>query len=200
MTDYAAIITFPSKSVTYEAFTKVRDASGDYGLTAAAIVERDDAGKLKVPEGDDSVIGSATLGGSLIGVLIGVLGGPVGSLLGLAVGATSGALVDATRADQGDEVLVSFAQALPAGSNAIVAETSEADTSVLDGFVAQYGGTVTRRPLDDVIAELEANEEAADEAAKAARKALREKKKAERSESRSERIDALKAKFHHNKS
>ncbi|GAA4835385.1 hypothetical protein GCM10023221_10460 [Luteimicrobium xylanilyticum] len=197
MTDYAAVITFPSNSVTYEVFSKAREASGDYGLQAAAIVERSADGQLKVAEGDDSVIGSATLGGSLIGVLIGVLGGPVGTLLGLAVGATGGALVDATRADQGDEILVSFAQAVPAGSNAIVAETSEADTSVLDGFVTQHGGTIARRPLDDVIAELEANEEAADEAAKAARKALREKKKAERAESRSERVEALKAKFHH---
>jgi hypothetical protein len=52
----------------------------------------------------------------------------------------------------------------------------------LDTFVAGMGGTIVRRPLDEVVAELEAQQAAAEEAEKAARKAIREQKKQERKE------------------
>jgi hypothetical protein len=52
-----------------------------------------------------------------------------------------------------------------------------------------------RRPLDEVVAELEVQQAAAEEAEKAARKAIREQKKQERKETRQQRVDALKAKF-----
>ena len=64
------------------------------------------------------------------------------------------------------------------------------------GLAAGFGGKVSRRPLDEVLAELEAQDEAAREADKAARKAIREQKKRERKEDVQTRVDALKAKFH----
>jgi len=64
------------------------------------------------------------------------------------------------------------------------------------GLAAGFGGKVSRRPLDEVLAELEAQDEAAREADKAARKAIREQKKRERKEDFQTRVDALKAKFH----
>jgi hypothetical protein len=51
---------------------------------------------------------------------------------------------------------------------------------------------VSRRPLDEVPAELEAQDEAAREADKAARKAIREQKKQQRKEDFQKRVDALK--------
>src|SRR6476619_954510 len=47
------------------------------------------------------------------------------------------------------------------------------------GVGAMMGGEVTRRPVDEVIGELEAAEEAADAAAGEARRVVREKRKAE---------------------
>ena len=53
----------------------------------------------------------------------------------------------------------------------------EDTTQPLDAFVSEMGGTIVRRPLDEVVAELEAQQAAAEEAEKAARKAIREQKK-----------------------
>lgn len=83
----------------------------------------------------------------------------------------------------------------PTGGNALLAETVEDATEPLDAFVAQLGGTIVRRPLDEVVAELEAQQAAAEEAEKAARKAIREQKRQEHKESFQQRVDALKAKF-----
>jgi hypothetical protein len=66
----------------------------------------------------------------------------------------------------------------------------------LDTFASEMGGTIVRRPLDEVVAELEAQQAAAEEADKAARKAIREQKRQQRKETAQQRMDALKAKFH----
>jgi hypothetical protein len=76
-----------------------------------------------------------------------------------------------------------------------LAETVEDTTEPLDTFVSEMGGAIVRRPLDEVVAELEAQQAAADEADKAARKAIREQKKQEHKETYHQRVDALKAKF-----
>ena len=196
MPEYAAAITFPQKGTAYEALSKLSSAPGEFEIRSAAIVERDMDGHLHVPEGGDMEAGAGTAGGSLIGMLVGVLGGPVGMLLGAGAGAASGALYDADRLDTGDEAIEQFGALVPPGGNALLAETVEDTTAPLDAFVAEMGGTIVRRPLDEVIVELEAQQAAAEEAEKAARKAIREQKKQERKETRQQRVDALKAKFH----
>ena len=116
-------------------------------------------------------------------MLVGVLGGPIGMLLGWSAGAATGALYDAERQDTGDEAIAAFGRLIPPGGNAILAVTDEVTTDPLEQFAAGFGGeTVSRRPLDEVLAELEAQDEAAREADKAARKAIREQKKRERKE------------------
>ena len=61
---------------------------------------------------------------------------------------------------------------MPTGGNALLAETVEDTTRPLDTFVSEMGGTILRRPLDEVVAEMEAQQAAAEEAEKAARKAI----------------------------
>ena len=195
MPEYAAAITFPQKSTAYEALSKLSAAPGGFEIRSAAIVERDKDGHLHVPEGGDAMAGAGTDGGSLIGMLVGVLGGPVGMLLGWSAGAASGALYDADRLDEGDEAIEQFGALVPTGGNALLAETVEDTTAPLDTFVSEMGGTIVRRPLDEVVTELEAQQAAAEEAEKAARKAIREQKKQERKETFQQRVDALKAKF-----
>jgi uncharacterized membrane protein len=170
-------------------------APGGFEIRSAAIVERDKDGHLHVPEGGDTEAGAGTAGGSLIGMLAGVLGGPVGMLLGADAGAASGALYDADRLDTGDEAIEQFGALVPTGGNALLAETVEDTTEPLDAFVSEMGGTIVRRPLDEVVAELEAQQAAAEEAEKTARKAIREQKKQEHKETFQQRVDALKAKF-----
>jgi uncharacterized membrane protein len=170
-------------------------APAAFELRSAAIVERDKDGHLHVPEGGDTTAGAGIVGGSLIGMLVGVLGGPVGMLLGWGAGAAGGALYDADRLDKGDEAIEQFGALVPTGGNALLAETVEDTTEPLDTFVSELGGTIVRRPLDEVVAELEAQQAAAEAAEKAARKAIREQKKQEHKETFQQRVDALKAKF-----
>ena len=195
MTEYATAITFPQTSTTYEAFSKLSAAAGQYGVRSAGIIERDAQGQLRVPESGDTAAGIGIASGSVIGMLVGVLGGPIGMLLGWSVGAATGALYDADRLDTGDEAIAAFGRLIPPGGNAILAVTDEVTTDPLEQFAAGFGGKVSRRPLDEVLAELEAQDEAAREADKAARKAIREQKKRERKEDFQTRVDALKAKF-----
>ena len=69
-------------------------------------------------------------------------------------------------------VLSQFAGTVPPGTNAIIAETVEEDTSILDNAVAQRGGVVVRWTLDEVLDALDAQQDAAEEAGQAAETAL----------------------------
>ena len=136
-------------------------------------------GELRIPEGTDNVGLVGTASGSLIGMLIGVLGGPVGVLVGWGAGALMGGVFDIDRAEKSDEALAALGRAIPPESTAVIAGVAEPAVEVIDGEMAKLGGEVTRRPVAEVMDELEAAEEAAEAAAREARRALREKRKAE---------------------
>jgi uncharacterized membrane protein len=199
-------VTFEQSSKEYQALSALRqaDRDGRVGVRGAAIIERRPGENIRIREGEDNVIGGGAVGGGLIGMLIGVLGGPVGVLLGLGAGAAVGAAVDLDRADEGDEVLTQMSMAIPVGSSALIAEVDEYAVEVVDGEMAALGGTVTRRPAEEVLAELEAAEQAARASEKEARRVMREAKKAERAEKREqskekwdERLATLKRKLTH---
>ena len=77
-------------------------------------------------------------------------------LLSGSAGAASGALYDADRLDKGDEAIEQFGALVPTGGNALLAETvGRTLTEPLDAFVSGMGGTIVRRPLDEVVAELD---------------------------------------------
>jgi hypothetical protein len=81
------------------------------------------------------------------------------------------------------------------GKTVLVAEVTEYTVEVVDGEMGRLGGTVTRRPTSQVIAELEAAEDAAEAAQTAARKALHAQQKAERKEKLEQRKTVLKNKL-----
>ncbi|GAB95284.1 putative membrane protein [Kineosphaera limosa] len=194
MTTSVVLMTFPTNSQTYEAFTKLKNV--DVEIDDAVLVERDADGRLTVPEGADSQWGSGMLGGSLIGMLVGVLGGPIGVLLGWTAGTAAGALVDADRFDSDRQLVTEMAADVAAGSTAIIAEVSADSPATLDEFVAGFDGTIRRFPREQVLAELEAQQQAAEHAAKAARETLREQHRAEFKEKFHERLQALRERFH----
>jgi uncharacterized membrane protein len=196
MADYAVAITFGTDSAAYEAFTKLSAAEAGFRIRAAALVERDEAGQLRIPEQKHLHFGAGYAEGAVIGLLVGVLGGPVGMLLGWGIGATAGALVDVHRFEQGTEAIAEFGRLIPAGGNGILAETTEDDTAVLDAFVAGLDGTILRKSREEVVAELEAQQSAAEEAHRAARKAIHDEKRRARAENIEHRVAQLKARFH----
>jgi uncharacterized membrane protein len=172
------------------------DAEGRIALRSAAVGERTLAGELRIPEGTDNVGLVGTASGSLIGMLIGVLGGPVGVLVGWGAGALMGGAFDIARVEKSDEALSALGRAIPPGSTAVIAGVAEPAVEVIDGEMAKLGGEVTRRPVAEVMDELEAAEEAATAAAREARRALREKRKAELTADLNERVGKLKETLH----
>ena len=192
------VVRFNEPSKAYQALSVLKqcDAEGRVGLESAAVVERTAAGELRFPESADNTGLEGTVGGSLIGMLVGVLGGPVGVLLGWGTGALMGGLLDVDRAETSDEALTVLGRAIPPGSTALIASVEEPAVEVVDGEMSILGGEVTRRPVAEVMAELDAAEEAADAAAREARRVVREKRKAAFKAGADEHVAKAKEKLH----
>jgi uncharacterized membrane protein len=192
------VVTFTEQSKAYQALSVLKqcDADGRIALASAAVVERTPEGQLRIPEGAENVGPVGMASGSLLGMLIGVLGGPVGVLVGWGSGALIGGAFDIDRLDKSDEALTVFGRAIPQGSTAVMATVAEPAVEVIDGEMAKLGGEVTRRPVFEVVAELEASEEAANAAALEARRELAKQRKSEMKEDLNERVGKLKEKLH----
>jgi uncharacterized membrane protein len=197
-TENVVVVGFAEPSKAYQALTVLKqcDAEGRIALRSAAVVERASTGELRTPESTDNVGLVGTASGSLMGMLIGVLGGPVGVLVGWGSGALMGSLFDVARVETSDEALAVLGRAIPPDSTAVIAGVEEPAVEVIDGEMAKLGGEVTRRPLDEVMSELEAAEYAAEVAADEARRALREERKAKVSADFNERVGKMKEKLH----
>ena len=197
--DSVVVVGFKENDKAYEAFSELKSLSDQQKITArsAAIVERDQGGKLQIKDSFDAETGVATVGGGFVGTLLGVIGGPYGALLGLTGGALAGGSFEMRRGDEQDEVLTQLNAAINPGHTVLVAQVNEPTVDVLDKAMGDLGGVVIRRSEADVLTELEAAEDAANAAQAAARKAVREKKVGEIKEKREDRIAALKAKFSH---
>jgi uncharacterized membrane protein len=191
------VVRFTEPSNAYQALSVLKecDAEGRIALQSAAIVERTAEGQLRIPEGAENVGPVGMASGSLLGMLIGVLGGPVGVLVGWGAGALVGGAFDIDRLDKSDEALTVFGRAIPPGSTAVMATVAEPAVEVIDGEMAKLGGEVTRRPVSEVVAELEASEEAANAAALEARRELAKKRKSEMKEDLEVRVGKLKEKL-----
>jgi uncharacterized membrane protein len=136
-----------------------------------------------------------------VGLLIGILGGPLGVLVGGATGLLIGSLFDLDDEDDTESVLSEISKSIQVGSPTLLAEVTEPSTDVVDAAMARLGGTVLRRPVDDVEAEIAAAEQAQREAKKKAREELREQRHRQHKEEVDKRVAALKAKLHpHEKS
>ncbi len=191
-------VSFAEDANAYEALTKLKEL-GDQGqvdLAGAAVIVRQDDGKIVVKDevGDIGYAGTAT--GGIVGLIIGILGGPLGVLLGGATGVLIGSLFDMDDADETESVLEALSRSARVGHAALMAEVSEDSPDAVDAAIERLGGTIVRRPLDDVEAEIAAVEDAQSAAKKAARKRLHEQRRAERKEKIQAKIAELKAKLH----
>ena len=106
MTTYnVAVVSFEQAASTYEALSKVKEleAQGQIAVQGAAVVERDQDGRLTVKDQVQDPHLAGTTAGGLIGLLVGILGGPFGILIGgttglIDQGARNGATVGDTDA------------------------------------------------------------------------------------------------------
>src|SRR3954454_7770358 len=202
-TDNVLLVTFgpdPNKdSNAYQALTDLKqlDTQKHVEVVDAAVVERDLDGhvNIKSETGDQGYVDTAT--GGVLGVLIGVLGGPVGVLVGGAAGLLAGTAADEDAGDEKQSVIEDISKQLHPTRTAVIAQVSEPSPEVIDTAMERVGGSVLRRPVDEVEDEIAAAEDAQREAQKEARKRLRkahnDKDKAEVRKT----VDALKSKLHH---
>jgi uncharacterized membrane protein len=191
------VVRFSDSGTSRQALNVLKQCDDDdrIGLASAAVVERTAAGELHTVDEWENLGPVGMAGGSLIGMLVGVLGGPVGVLLGWGAGAALGGAFDIDRSVKSDEALTVLGTAIPAGSTAVIAQVEEPAVEVIDGEMKKLEGEVTRRPVDEVMSELEASEEAADAAAREARREIREQRKAEFDTGVEERVGKLKEKL-----
>jgi uncharacterized membrane protein len=169
-------VSFSEDANAYEALSRLKelDAKGNVSVLGAAVVVRDDDGKIVTKDqfGDESSDG--TFGGGLVGLLIGVLGGPLGVLVGGATGLLVGSLFDEDDSDETESALAEISKSIRVGSTGLLADVSEENPVTIDAVMANLGGTVLRRSAGDVQAEIAAAEDAQRAAKKKARTELRE--------------------------
>ncbi len=192
------VVSFQEDDHAYEALTSLKelDFQHQVDLVAAAVVTRDEDGRIVVKDeiGDRRVTGTVT--GGVLGLLIGVLGGPLGILIGGATGLLLGSLFDIHDEDDSESVLSDIARSVQTGRTALLAEVVEPSPEVIDTDMARLSGTVLRRGVEEVEAEIAAAEDAQREAKKQARKTLREKRHAQERSKIHAKIEELKAKLH----
>jgi uncharacterized membrane protein len=191
-------INFAQDPNAYEALTTLKelDGQGQVDLKGAAVVLRNEAGGIDIKDevGDTGWEGTAT--GGIIGLIVGILGGPFGVLLGGATGLLIGSLFDMDDADETESVLGEVSRSVRVGHDAVLAEVDEQSPEVVDSAMERLGGTVLRRSLDDVEAEIAAAEDAQRAAKQAARKRLHEQRREQRKEKVQQKIAELKSKLH----
>ena len=100
-------VTFAEDSNAYEAMTALKelDSQRQIDVAGAAVVVRDEDGRVEVKDEVADGSYSGTLGGGLVGLLIGIIGGPLGVLLGGATGVLVGSLFDAHDDDDTESAL-----------------------------------------------------------------------------------------------
>lgn len=190
-------VSFPEEANAYEALARLKELASkdDVSVHGAAVVTREQDGKITVKEqfGDESW--QDTAGGGLLGLLVGVLGGPLGVLIGGVSGVVVGSLFDQDTDDHTKSVLGEISSSIRVGPPGLLADVSEPGPEAVDAVMAHLGGTVIRRSESEVELELAAAEDAHREAKEKATKELREARHKKHKEEVDAKIAALKAKL-----
>jgi uncharacterized membrane protein len=191
-------VNFDDDTKAYTALTSLKELADQHQLElggAAVVVRREDGSvETKDEIGDPEFVGTAS--GALIGVIVGVIGGPLGVLLGGYTGLVLGSVVDLGEADDTESALSDVARSVRPGHPALIAVATEQSPEVVDTAMTSLGGSVARRSLDVVLAEIAAAEDAQRAAEKEARKKLREEREAKAKADVNAKIEELKAKVH----
>jgi uncharacterized membrane protein len=190
-------VSFSEHSSAYEALNRLKelDAKGEVSVRGAAVVVREEDGKVVTKEEIEDERWEDTAAGGLIGLLEGVLGGPIGILIGGVTGVLVGSLFDEDDEDATESALTDISKSVSVGPPALLADVVEESPVAIDAAMANLGGTVVRRSGIDVRAEIAAADEAQREAKKKARKELREARKKKQQDEVNAKLAALKSKL-----
>lgn len=153
MNSTVAIVTFPQLDSAEKARKSLRDLEKQKLATTTDVVTliKNDKGKLKVKETEDTTTAGGAAKGGVLGFVIGFMfGGPIGGML---VGGIAGALLG-KKLDFGisRDKVKAVGENMPNGSSALLVQLESGNTAALRGLVNTYDGTVH---------EIEISEEAA---------------------------------------
>jgi uncharacterized membrane protein len=167
-------VSFEDDRNAYQALTSLKELDSQQRISVgeAVVVERDQNGQLVEKDSVETTSVPATASGGLIGLLLGVIGGPLGVLVGGTYGLFVGSLIDLSDISEVDSALAAISGSARVGHTALLAVVDERSPEVVDAAMAQVGGTVTRRSVADVEAEIAAAESAERKAKWEARKEL----------------------------
>jgi len=192
-------VSFDPDSNAYAGLTALKelDAQKQLDLDVAAVVARGDEGAIVVKDRVESPEFAGGVTGGLLGLLIGILGGPLGVLIGGTYGLMVGSLVDLHELEETDSVLSQISASVRPGHTGLLAQVTEQSPEVVDSAMARLGGTVLRRSVEDVEAEVAAAEKAQRQAKREAARELRRARRERDKEHARAEIDQLKAKLGH---
>jgi FAD/FMN-containing dehydrogenase len=108
-----------------------------------------------------------------------------------------GSLFDIADVEDTDSALSAISDSVHIGRTALLAVVSEQSPEVVDAAMSHLGGTVLRRPVADVEAEIAAAQDAERKAKWEARKELLRGRQQRSKEAISTKVDELKTKLHH---
>ena len=192
-------VSFEDDHNAYNALTLLKelDSQRRVGIQEAAVVVRGKDGQVVEKDRIGSMFPASTAGGGLVGLLIGIIGGPFGMLIGGASGLFVGSLFDIQDIDDTESALGSISSSVAVGRTALLAVVAEQSPEVIDTAMSGLGGTVLRRSVDDVEAEIAAAEKAERKAKREARKELLQSRQERDKAGIAAKLGELKAKLHH---
>jgi uncharacterized membrane protein len=192
-------VSFENDRNAYEALTSLKelDSQKRVRVAEAVVVERGQDGQVVEKDRVESTSLPASASGGLIGLLIGVIGGPLGVLVGGTYGLFVGSLFDLSDITEADSALAQISGSAQVGHTALLAVVDERSPEVVDAAMAQIGGTVVRRSVADVEAEVAAAESAERKAKLEARKELIRERDQHDKAAVQAKLEELKAKLHH---
>ena len=150
------VAAFQDENEADQALKSLKEAKKEklISIDNAAVIRKDEEGKLHIKETADMGGGKGAGIGTLVGGAIGLIGGPVGVVAGGALGAVVGGLT-AKLYDGGfkDDRLRQIGTSLQPGTSAIVAVIEHRWVAELERELAEEGADVTTAALAADIAE-----------------------------------------------
>lgn len=145
------VITFDDSEQASAARASLRklERSGNLKLDDAAVLVKDESGKIHVKDEIDQGVKTGAIGGSLLGLLLGSVFFP---LAGLLIGAAAGALIGKTF-DPGIEkkFIKEVTEALTPGTSALFVLVRDSDPDVAIAAMRQYQGKIYHTSLDPEV-------------------------------------------------
>lgn len=191
-------VSFEDDRNAYNALTSLKelDSQRRVGVQEGVVVIRQEDGQVVEKDRASSMFLSGMAGGGLIGLLLGIIGGPFGMLIGGTAGLFAGSLFDLQEIEETDSALGAISGSVRPGHTALLAVVAEQSPEVVDAAMSAFGGTVLRRPVSDVEAEIAAAESAERKAKWEARKELLRGRQEHDKRVIEAKVDSLKDKLH----